>query len=57
MYTFVGSAPMGTLSFATSDTQAPGSHTFSTKAEATQYLQIPEYQRLKQMITSLQLTQ
>ncbi len=57
MYSFVAGAPKGTLSFATSDAQAPGSRTFSTMAEATQYLQTPEYQKLKRMITSLQLTQ
>ncbi|GAA3316736.1 hypothetical protein [Arthrobacter ramosus] len=57
MYTFLGSAPKGTLSFATSDAQAPGSRTFSTMAEATRYLQTPEYQKLKRVITSLQLTQ
>ncbi|MCX2748024.1 hypothetical protein OOZ51_09350 [Arthrobacter sp. MI7-26] len=57
MYSFVSGAPKGTLSFATSDAQAPGSRTFSTMAEATQYLQTPEYQKLKRMITSLQLTQ
>ncbi|UKA64200.1 hypothetical protein [Arthrobacter sp. FW306-04-A] len=57
MYSFVAGAPKGTLSFATSDAQAPGSRTFSTMEEATQYLQTPEYQKLKRMITSLQLTQ
>lgn len=57
MYSFVAGAPKGTLSFATSDAQAPGSRTFSTMAEATQYVQTPEYQKLKRMITSLQLTQ
>ncbi|WAH97954.1 hypothetical protein [Arthrobacter sp. MMS18-M83] len=57
MYSFVAGAPKGTLSFATSDAQAPGSRTFSTMAEATQYMQTPEYQKLKRMITSLQLTQ
>ncbi|WP_332603681.1 hypothetical protein [Arthrobacter sp. S2(2024)] len=57
MYSFVAGAPKGTLSFATDGPQALGARTFSTVAEATQYLQTPEYQKLKRMITSLQLTQ
>jgi hypothetical protein len=57
MYSFVAGAPQGTLSFATSDAQGPDSNTFSTMEEAKQYLQAPEYQKLKRMITSLQLTQ
>ncbi|BAS12957.1 hypothetical protein AHiyo8_12600 [Arthrobacter sp. Hiyo8] len=57
MYSFVAGAPKGTLSFATDGPQALGARTFSTMAEATQYLQTPEYQKLKRMITSLQLTQ
>lgn len=57
MYSFVAGAPKGTLSFATSDSQGTNPPAFSTMAEATQYLQTPEYQKLKRMITSLQLTQ
>jgi hypothetical protein len=57
MYSFVAGAPQGTLSFATSDAEGPDSRAFSTMEEAKQYLQAPEYQKLKRMITSLQLTQ
>lgn len=57
MYTFVGSAPKGTLSFATDEAQGPNSLTFSTMEEAKQYMPTPEYQKLKRMITGLQLTQ
>ncbi|MGO4585972.1 hypothetical protein AB4Z38_19140 [Arthrobacter sp. 2RAF6] len=57
MYTFVQGAPKGTLSFATSDSQVLGPLTFSTMDEARQYMQTAEYQKLKRMITSLQLTQ
>lgn len=56
MYTQV-STPKGTLSFATTAYQRIDSPTFSTMDEAVQYMQTPEYQKIKRMITSLQLTQ
>ncbi|GAB3561762.1 hypothetical protein GCM10027405_13950 [Arthrobacter alkaliphilus] len=56
MYTRV-SDPKGTLSFATTDYQTIHSPTFNTMDEAVQYMQTAEYQKIKRMITSLQLTQ
>ncbi len=57
MYSFVADAPKGTLSFATSDSLGTNPPTFRTIAETTHTGRTPEYQKLKRMITSLQITQ
>ncbi|MHA7199244.1 hypothetical protein [Arthrobacter alkaliphilus] len=57
MYAIVTGAPKGSLSFADRATQGPGAPTFATMSEAISYMSTPEYAKLKEMITSLQLTQ
>jgi hypothetical protein len=55
MYSFVGGAPKGTLSFADRAFQGPGDPGFATMEEAKAYMGTPEYRKLKAMIRSLTL--
>ncbi len=57
MYTVVSGATKGTLSFADRASQGAGAPTFATMEEAKAYMGTPEYAKLKEMITSLRLTQ
>lgn len=55
MYSFVGGAPNGTLSFADRAFQGPGDPVFATMEEAMAYMGTPEYRKLKEMISSLSM--
>lgn len=56
MYTVVSGAPQGMLSFADRAVQDTAEPQFDSMAEARAYMQTPEYQKLKVMIQSLQIT-
>ena len=56
MYTVVSGTPRGMLSFADRAVQEPAEPQFASMAEARAYMQTPEYQKLKAMIQSLQIT-
>ena len=56
MYTVVSDTPQGMLSFADRAVQEPAEPRFASMAEARAYMETPEYQKLKAMIRSLQIT-
>lgn len=56
MYTVVSGTPQGMLSFADRAVQEPAEPHFASMAEARAYMEAPEYQKLKAMIQSLEIT-
>ncbi|MFH5880683.1 hypothetical protein [Arthrobacter sp. NA-172] len=57
MYAVVNGAPKGSLSFADRAALVPSAPVFASLQEATAYMGTPEYRKLKEMITTLRLTQ
>ncbi len=55
MYSVVGGAPKGSLSFADRDSKSSDEPVFKSLAEAKAYMGTPEYKKLKSMIVSLKM--